>query len=60
MGKPRDKLHKSKGKDAKKGENSAKSLRTRKTDWPEQSGIVENLERPRVSESGDEEDSGKC
>nr|CAG4651376.1 EOG090X0EVF [Simocephalus serrulatus]SVE94536.1 EOG090X0EVF [Simocephalus serrulatus] len=35
MGKPRDKLHKSK----------------------EQSGIVENLERPRVSESGDEEDS---
>nr|CAG4647450.1 EOG090X0EVF [Megafenestra aurita]SVE92689.1 EOG090X0EVF [Megafenestra aurita] len=55
MGKPKNNLHKSKGRDTKKGENSTKSQRTRKTDWSEQSDcVVKDLLRLDISDSESE------
>ena len=62
MGKPRDKLYsKSKNRDTKKGDHSTKSLRTRKTDWSEQSaeGALDSFGQLCVSKSEDEEDNSR-
>lgn len=60
MGKPKNNLHKSKGRDTKKGENSTKSQRTRKTDWSEQSDcVVKDLLRLDISDSESEAKSGR-
>lgn len=55
MGKPRDR-HVKQRRDINKGENSAKSIRSRKTEWSEHSesdgAVAADMERLRVSESG--------
>ena len=55
MGKPRDKHVKQK-RDVNKGVNSAKSIRSRKTEWSEHSesdgAVAADLEQLRISESG--------
>lgn len=60
MGKPRDKANSyHKGRGVKKGENSVKSVRGRKTEWSEQSdGVSVGLERLHVRESDEGSESG--
>ncbi|EFX76713.1 hypothetical protein DAPPUDRAFT_306096 [Daphnia pulex] len=56
MGKPRDQAHhRQKGRDVKKGENSTKSVRSRKTEWSEQPDVSSaDFDRLRISESEEE------
>lgn len=60
MGKPRNQVpHKHGGRDVKKGENSTKSVRSRKTEWSEQVEVSSaDFERLRVSESEEETNNG--
>ena len=60
MGKPRDQVAlKYRGRNVKKGENSTKSVRTRKTEWSEQPQTLSvDFERLCVSDNEEETENG--
>jgi len=60
VGKSRDQAHhRHNGRDVKKGENSTKSVRARKTEWSEQPEVSSaDFDRMRISENEKETYNG--